>query len=81
VEGLQEDHAVAALLVYATPLTKACRTPLWWTPLYGGGQFITDADEVSYFAKAFEHASRIALSPGDSLDFIRHLADNWRNSD
>jgi hypothetical protein len=48
---------------------------------YGGGRFITDADEVSYFAKAFEHASRIALSPGDSLDFIRHLADNWRNSD
>ncbi len=48
---------------------------------YGGGRFITDADEVSYFAKAFEHASRIALSPGDSLDFICHLADNWRNSD
>ena len=48
---------------------------------YGGGRFITDADEVSYFAKAFEHASRIALSPGDSSDFIRHLADNWRNSD
>jgi hypothetical protein len=22
VEGLQEDHAVAALLVYATPLTR-----------------------------------------------------------
>src|SRR3954468_14383735 len=33
VEGLQEDHAVAALLVYATPLTRAYRTPPWWTPL------------------------------------------------
>ena len=31
---------------------------------YGGGRFITDADEVSYFARAFEHAGRIALSPG-----------------
>src|SRR4051794_35182186 len=33
VEGLQEDHAVAALLAYATPVTRACRTPLCWTPL------------------------------------------------
>ena len=48
---------------------------------YGGGRFITDAEEVNYFAKAFEHASRIALSPADSIDFIRRLADNWRNSD
>lgn len=33
VEGLQEDHAVTALPVYATPLTRACRTPLCWTQL------------------------------------------------
>src|SRR3954447_3289450 len=38
VEGLQEDHAVAALLVYATPLTRAYRTPPWWTPLPGGAR-------------------------------------------
>jgi transposase len=32
-ERSQEDHAMAALHLYATPLTKACRTPLWWMPL------------------------------------------------
>jgi NAD(P)-dependent dehydrogenase (short-subunit alcohol dehydrogenase family) len=26
------DHAVAALPVYATPLTRACRPPRCWTP-------------------------------------------------
>jgi hypothetical protein len=47
---------------------------------YGGGRFITDADEVNYFAKAFEHASRVALAPADSSAFIRNLADNWRSN-
>jgi transcriptional regulator with XRE-family HTH domain len=47
---------------------------------YGGGRFITDADEVNYFGGAFAYASRIALSPVDSSNFIRHLADNWRIS-
>src|SRR3954463_14933142 len=32
-ERSPEDHVVAALPAYATPLTRACRTPLWWTPL------------------------------------------------
>ncbi|MGH3615774.1 MAG: helix-turn-helix domain-containing protein [Pseudonocardia sp.] len=45
---------------------------------YGGGRFITDADEVSYFARAFEHAGRVALSPSESITFIHHLADTWR---
>ena len=45
---------------------------------YGGGRFITDADEVTYFASAFEYARRVALAPDDSVVFIRRLADTWR---
>jgi transcriptional regulator with XRE-family HTH domain len=48
---------------------------------YGGGRFITEADEVGYFAAAFDHASRVALSPQDSVAFIRQQASNWRHSD
>jgi transcriptional regulator with XRE-family HTH domain len=47
---------------------------------YGGGQFITEADEVNYFRSAFEHAGRIALSPRESTTFIQHLADTWRSN-
>lgn len=45
---------------------------------YGGGRFITDADEVAYFASAFDHATKVALSPAESRTFIRRLADEWR---
>lgn len=48
---------------------------------YGGGRFITDADEVAYFGSAFDHATRVALSPQDSVAFIRQQADRWRSSD
>jgi transcriptional regulator with XRE-family HTH domain len=48
---------------------------------YSGGQFLTDADEVAYFASAFDHATRIALTPAASIDFIRQLASNWRTTD
>lgn len=44
---------------------------------YSGGQFLTDADEVEYFAAAYEQATRIALSPSDSIAFIRELATDW----
>lgn len=47
---------------------------------YGGGRFITDADEVNYFVSAFEHAGRIALSPRESVSFVERLADNWRSN-
>ena len=46
---------------------------------YGGGRFITDPDEVNNFSNAFEYASRIALSPRDSVGFIQRLADAWRD--
>lgn len=48
---------------------------------YGGGRFITDADEVAYFNAAFDHAARVALSPLDSRSFITELASNWRRND
>jgi transcriptional regulator with XRE-family HTH domain len=55
---------------------------LWGTPRvyiegYGGGQFITEAEEVGYFMSIFDHARRIALSPSESRRFILRLADEW----
>lgn len=44
---------------------------------YGGGRFITDADEVAYFAEVYDQASRLALSPAESVGFIRDLATEW----
>ncbi|WP_039796264.1 helix-turn-helix domain-containing protein [Nocardia araoensis] len=54
----------------------------WGTPHvhiegYGGGRFITDADEVHYFNSAFDHAANVALSPKESRRFILGLADEW----
>ncbi len=45
---------------------------------YGGGRFITDADEVGYFTTAFDYAARVALSPRESVELIERLADSWR---
>ncbi len=44
---------------------------------YGGGRFITDAEEVGYFASAFDHGAKIALSPTESRKFVRGLAEKW----
>ncbi|MBF6195001.1 helix-turn-helix transcriptional regulator [Nocardia sp. CDC186] len=44
---------------------------------YGGGQSITDPEEVAYFSAAYEHACRVALSPSESLEFILERADRW----
>jgi transcriptional regulator with XRE-family HTH domain len=51
--------------------------PRVWIEGYGGGQFITDADEVSYFVATYEQAARLALSPNDTITFIRELAADW----
>lgn len=56
----------------------------WGTPTlciegYGGARFITDADEVSYFSEVFEAATRVALSPTDSISYIREIAQLWEN--
>lgn len=45
---------------------------------YEYGRFITDAEEVAYFAQAFDQATRVARSPQDSVRLIRALADEWR---
>jgi transcriptional regulator with XRE-family HTH domain len=54
----------------------------WGTPRvhiegYGGGRFITDAEEVAFFAAAFDHAKGMALPPGESRRFIGKLSKEW----
>lgn len=44
---------------------------------YGGSRFITEADEVAYFAEAFDQACKVALSPSDSVAFIREMQQKW----
>jgi transcriptional regulator with XRE-family HTH domain len=44
---------------------------------YGGGRFISDAEEVAYFAAAFEQAQGMALSPSESRKFIQKQAKEW----
>jgi transcriptional regulator with XRE-family HTH domain len=44
---------------------------------YGGGRFITDADEVAYLRAVFDHAAGLALSPKDSVAFIQQQAEQW----
>lgn len=44
---------------------------------YGGGQFVTDAEEVAYYSAAFDHACRAALSPRESREFILEAAKTW----
>ncbi|MFC8526217.1 Scr1 family TA system antitoxin-like transcriptional regulator [Nocardia sp. NPDC057227] len=45
---------------------------------YGGGRWITDHDEVGYFASAFDHGVRVALSPTESRKFVLGLAEEWK---
>lgn len=54
----------------------------WGTPTvclegYGGTRFINDADEVEYFVAAFNQAADLALSPADSIAYIREIAHRW----
>jgi transcriptional regulator with XRE-family HTH domain len=44
---------------------------------YGGTRFISEVDEVSYIVQAYEHALSLTLSPSDSIDLIREMADTW----
>ncbi|MGY1983777.1 helix-turn-helix domain-containing protein [Nocardia gipuzkoensis] len=46
---------------------------------YGGRRFITDAEEVRYFASAFDHGAKIALSPTESRKFVLELAGKWEH--
>lgn len=51
--------------------------PRVWIEGYGGGRFVTDAEEVAYFAEVFNQAARLALPPSESVGFIRKLASEW----
>lgn len=59
-------------------MTHPWGQPRAYVEWYGGGKFIHDNDEVSYFTAAYEHAARIALSPKESLTWLRKQADHWR---
>ncbi|WP_459547889.1 helix-turn-helix domain-containing protein [Nocardia sp. X0981] len=60
----------------------ALMTHPWGTPRvhlesYGGGRFITDADEVAYFSAVFDQAKNVALTPAESKRFVRRLENAW----
>lgn len=58
---------MAALHAYATPLTRACRTPLWWTPLRW---FVPRACEI------LEHTGWLSGPPArHSTIHVEHLAE------
>lgn len=71
--GQHEARRLDTFLIMAHPWGK----PRVYIEGYGGGQFITDADEVAYFDEAFDQAARLALSPAGSVAFIRELANEW----
>jgi transcriptional regulator with XRE-family HTH domain len=58
-------------------MTHAWGNPRVWIEGYGGGQFITDSDEVRYFATTFDQAARLALPPSETVSFINDLAAQW----
>jgi transcriptional regulator with XRE-family HTH domain len=71
--GQHEARRLDSFLVMAHPWGN----PRVWIEGYGGGQFITDASEVSYFVSVYDQAARLALSPTESGAFIRELASEW----
>jgi len=71
--GQYEAHRLDTFTI----MTHAWGTPNVYLEGYGGGRFITEADEVAYFADAFDQATKVALSPADSVAFIREMASKW----
>lgn|GEM_PF-5881047 len=76
--GQYEARRLGAFSLMAHPWVDSPRVHI--EDYSSGGRFITDAEEVNYFISAFEYASRIALSPRESMSFVQRLADNWRSS-
>jgi transcriptional regulator with XRE-family HTH domain len=58
-------------------MSHAWGNPRVWIEGYGGGRFITDADEVRYFVATYDQATRLALPPLESQSFIKDLATQW----
>lgn len=46
---------------------------------YAGGRWITESEEVGYFASAYDHGAKIALSPKVSREFVLELAKEWQH--
>lgn len=44
---------------------------------YEGAILVDEAEEAANFVAAFDHATRVALPPNDSLAFIADVADQW----
>ncbi|GAB2724502.1 helix-turn-helix domain-containing protein [Nocardia thraciensis] len=74
--GQHEARRLGAFSILSHPWGSTPRVHL---EQYGGGQFITDAEEVGYFSSAFEHATKISLSVDKSRKFIDELAQEWRS--
>jgi transcriptional regulator with XRE-family HTH domain len=58
-------------------MSHAWGNPRVWIEGYGGGRFITDADEVRYFVATYDQATHLALPPPESQSFIKDLAIQW----
>jgi transcriptional regulator with XRE-family HTH domain len=58
-------------------MTHPWGNPRVWIEGYGGGQFITHADEVGYFVATYEQAAGLALSPPETTAFVLGLAAEW----
>ncbi len=71
--GQHEARRVDSFVIMSHPWGN----PRVWVEGYGGGRFVTDAEEVSYFVAVFDQAARLALSAGESIRFIRQLASDW----
>lgn len=44
---------------------------------YGGTRFVNDAEETAFFVEALDQASAVALSPAESIELIREMAETW----
>lgn len=71
--GQYEAHRLDTFTI----LTHPWGNPSVYLEGYGGGRFITEADEVAYFSSAFDQACKVALSPLDSVAFIRDVQQKW----
>lgn len=65
---------------FGLQLLPFATSPIVDLHLYGGVRLIDDSDEVAYFQDAFDHASRVALSPNASVKFIEKLANEWEQT-
>jgi transcriptional regulator with XRE-family HTH domain len=71
--GQYEAHRLDTFTILSHPWGS----PTVYLEGYGGGRFITEADEVAYFTDAFDQATKVALSPSESVTFIREVAAKW----